>query len=211
MEAVIISGYLKDLSDNIIPFITGNDLYVHTWNDRDNTRWLNKLERYRKYTNNMICYVEPPKYDKKLYSYFYSTYRALKIIPDIDIYDKIVKFKPNLIGDKIPFKGDTQKYFNKAKLATRPLLREYNKEDCLYGSIYYKNIDERLFSGHSLAFKKNFLILNDIEASMYKLDNTLEQKYGKEYEGSIFWTEWFSNNKTPIIVDTDLNIPNNKM
>ena len=38
------------------------------------------------------------------------------------------------------------------------------------------------------------------------------RKEGSEgYEGSIFWTEWFSNNKTPIIVDTDLNIPNNKM
>ena len=52
MDAIIISGYLNDLSDNIIPFIKGNDLYVHTWDNNDNSRWIKKLQRYKKYTNN---------------------------------------------------------------------------------------------------------------------------------------------------------------
>jgi len=211
MEGVVISGYLKDISDNIIPFISGNDVFVHTWTDNDNLRWIIKLQRYEKYTNSLNIILEDPKYDKKLYSYFYSTYTAIRSIPDIDIYDKIVKFKPNLLGDTINYKGNLTDYFYKANIATRPLLSKYKKEDCLYGSVYYKNIDERLFSGYPLAFRKNFLILNDMEAAMYKLDQSLVEKYGHDYEGSIFWTEWFNSTETPVILDLDLNIPNNKM
>lgn len=211
MDGIIISGYLEGLSDNIIPFIKENDVFVHTWADRDNKRWINKLERYRKYTNSLSLIIQDPKYTKKLHSYFYSTHKAISLIPNIDIYDKVIKFKPNLIGDTIKYKGDLTRYFYKASLATRPLLKDYNAHDCMYGTVYYKNIDERLFSGYPLAFKKNFLILNDIESAIYKLDQTLIEKYGEDYEGSIFWSEWFKGNNTPVILDTDLNIPNNKM
>ena len=69
MDAIIISGYLNDLSDNIIPFIKGNDLYVHTWDNNDNSRWIKKLQRYKKYTNNFSITTESPKYDKKFQEY----------------------------------------------------------------------------------------------------------------------------------------------
>jgi hypothetical protein len=210
MDSIIISGYLTGLSDNIIPFIEKNDVFVHTWSDRDNERWINKLERYRKYTNSLSVVVEQPKYSKKLYSYFYSTYRAVNLIPNIDIYNKIVKFKPNLIGDKIKYRGDLTRYFNKASLATRPLLKDYTPNDCIYGTVYYKNIDERIFSGYPLAYKKLFHIL-DYEVKMKNLHNKLLIKYGEQYEGSIFWTEWCTINNVPIVTDTDLNITNNKM
>lgn len=210
MDCIIISGYLTDLSDNIIPFIENNDVFVHTWSDRDNKRWINKLNRYRNYTNNLTINVEEPKYRTKLYSYFYSTYRVVNLIPNIDKYDKVIKFKPNLIGDRIKYKGDLSRYFHKANIATRPLLINYSPEDCIYGTVYYKNIDERLFSGYPLVYKKLFHIL-DYEVKMKNLHQELILKYGKQYEGSIFWTEWCNLNNVPIIVDTDLKITNNKM
>ena len=84
------------------------------------------------------------------------------------------------------------------------------KEDCIYGTTYYKTIDERIFSGYPLAFKKLFHIL-DYKTMMIDLDTSLVEKYGSNYEGSIFWTEWCKKNDVPFIIDTDLKIPNNKM
>ena len=50
-RAIIISGLLHNLSDNFIRFVEGIgeevDTYVHTWNDIDNLRWVNKLLRYQ--------------------------------------------------------------------------------------------------------------------------------------------------------------------
>ena len=42
--------WLGDQVFNIIDFIKGNDVFVHTWLNNDNQRWISKLERYRKYT-----------------------------------------------------------------------------------------------------------------------------------------------------------------
>ncbi len=40
-KAVIISGYIKNISDNIIPFLDKNtDIYIHTWNIE--SRWIKK-------------------------------------------------------------------------------------------------------------------------------------------------------------------------
>ena len=80
MNAVVISGLLYNINDNIIPFIKGNDLYVHTWNTSDNKRFIAKLNRYKKYCNNFKVAIEEPKFNFKLYSYFYSTYKAVSII-----------------------------------------------------------------------------------------------------------------------------------
>ena len=209
MEAIVISGYLHNLSDNIIDFIRGNDVFVHTWLDNDNVRWVSKLERYRKYTNSLNIVTEDPIYGIKLYSYFHSTISAVKSIPDIDKYDKVIKFKPNL-HDGIKYKGNLADYFYKARISSQPLLNRYKEEDCIYGTTYYKTIDERIFSGYPLAFKKLFHIL-DYETVMIDLNTSLVEKYGSNYEGSIFWTEWCKKNDVPFIIDTDLKIPNNKM
>ena len=208
MDAIIISGLLINLNDNIVPFIEGNDVFVHTWNTKDNQRWITKLERYRKHTNSLNIIVEKPKYDKKLYSYFYSTTKAVRSIPDIDKYKRLIKFKPNLLLNEIVYEGFLEHYFHKAYISSRPLLTGYSKEDCIYGAQYYKTLDERLFSGYPLAFKKLFHIL-DYRDRMLELNSKLESKYGEDYEGSIFWTEWCEANDVPIITDLKLKIPNN--
>ena len=210
MKAVIISGYLFDLSDNIIPFIKDNDVFVHTWNDRDNGRWITKLNRYKKYCNSLHIEVETPKYDKKLFSYFYSTYKAVNLIEEIDSYESIVKFKPNLDSTNIAYRGWLDQYFKKASVQCRPLLKDTTKDNCIYGSIYYKTIDERIFSGYPLVFRKSFHILyKQLEEEMFSLDNELSLKYGSDYEGSIFWTEWFERKDIKLILDLHLRIPNN--
>lgn len=212
MKALVISGLLYNLKDNILPFLDKEtDVFVHTWNIDDNTRWISKLNRYKKYCNDLQVVLEEPKYKKKLYSYFYSTWKAVNIIKNIDEYNKIIKFKPNLDSDDIKYVGDLEYYFHKAYIQSRPLLKETTKEECLYGPIYYQTMDERLFSGYPLAFKKAFHILEeDLHLNMIQLDKSLCLKYGEDYEGSIFWKEWFNRHGVTLIHDIDLILPNNK-
>ena len=67
MKAIIISGFLFDLSDNINPFLDKDtDLYIHTWNSSENLRWINKARRLKKYVNNFEIHIEDKKFDNKL-------------------------------------------------------------------------------------------------------------------------------------------------
>lgn len=207
-NAIIISGYLTNLSDNIIPFIKGNDVFVHTWDDNDNKRWINKLNRYKKYCNNLYVKVESPKFFKKLHSYFYSTYSAVNLIKHIDTYDKIIKFKPDLEGD-IEYKGNITDYFDKAYIQTRPLLDKVSVDECIFGSIYYKAMDERIFTGYPLAFKKLFHIFKETFVSeIMSIDAICEKQYGKNYEGCLFWRKWMKSKNVFLIQDIDLKLPN---
>jgi len=211
MKALIISGFLYNLSDNIIPFLDKQtDVYIHTWDTDSNQRWINKANRYKKYCNSFEINVEKPIYDYKLYSYFYSTWKAINLINVFDKYEKIIKFKPNLNIDNIKYKGDINRYFKKAKIQSRPLLDNVNKEECIFGSIYYQTLDERLFTGYSKAFEKAFKIEEKkFKSEMLNLNTNLQKIYGADYEGSIFWKEWLERKKLFLILDTDLLIPDN--
>lgn len=211
MKCIFISGLLAHLSDNIIPFLNKEtDLHVHTYTLPENKRWLTKLNRYKKYVNNLYVVEEDIKFEKKLYSYFYSTYKAVNLIQNIDQYDSIIKFKPNVEGD-IPYVGDLPYYFTKAYLQSRPLLKDVTKEECIYGSVYYQTMDERIFSGYPLAFTKMFHILEEeLIQTMIDLDEMCSRLYGKDYEGSIFWKLWAEVNGVKLIQDIDLKIPNSK-
>ena len=68
MKAVIISGLLIHLSDNILPFLNKEtDLYVHTYNLPENKKWVTKLNRYKKYVNSLYVVEEDIKFEKKLH------------------------------------------------------------------------------------------------------------------------------------------------
>lgn len=210
MKCIIISGLLNKLSDNIIPFLDKEtDVYVHTWDMHDNSRWCVKLNRYKKYCNQIKVVFEKPLFDKKLYSYFYSTWKAVNMVQDIDKYSRILKFKPNVEGE-IKYSGDTDYYFLKGKLQSSPLLKNINIEECVFGTIHYRTLDERIFTGFPLGFKRAFLIPEDLFITQMKeLDAYFISKFGIEnYEGSIFWTEWLEKRKVFPILDIDLKIPN---
>jgi len=210
-KAIIISGLLTHLSDNIIPFLDKEtDVYCHTWNIDWNGRWMIKLNRYKKYCRNLYIEFDKPEFDKKLHSYFYSTYKAVNMIKNIDEYSKIIKFKPNVEGD-ISYVGDTRFYYLKAYLQSRPLLRDTPEQGCLYGTIHYRSLDERIFTGFPLSLNKMFHTLKEeFVLEMFKLDNELIKKYGENYEGSLFWMHWAENMGVPFIQDIDLKIPNSK-
>jgi len=210
-RCVFISGLLIHLSDNILPFLNREtDLYVHTYNLPENKRWITKLNRYKKYVKNLYLVEEYVRFEKKLHSYFYSTYKAVNLIQNIKQYDSIVKFKPNVEGD-ITYVGDLPYYFKKGYLQSRPLLKGVTKEDCIYGSIYYQTMDERIFSGYPLAFSKMFHILEEeFVQTMIDLDKNCMGKYGEDYEGSIFWKLWTELKEVKQIQDIDLKIPNSK-
>lgn len=211
MKALIISGNLFELSSNIVLFLNKNvTVYVHTWDTLENRRWIQKLNRYKKYCSKIKVTVEPPKFEKKLYSYFYSTWKVVNMIDDIDKYSQIIKFKPNLDSTAIQYGGNLEEYFHKAYIQSRPLLKDKTQQECFYGSIYYQTMDERMFSGYPLGFKKVFHTLyKDFYDSMVKLDTELTSKYGADYEGSIFWKEYIEARGVKLIQDLDLRLPNN--
>ena len=210
-KAIIISGLLTHLSDNFIPFLDkSTDVYCHTWDIGDNKRWLLKLNRYKKYCRNLYAVIENPKFTEKRLSYFYSTYRVVNMIKDIDLYDSIVKFKPNVDG-KIQYEGDISYYFTKASIQSRPLLKGISKEECLYGTIHYQTMDERMFTGYPLAFKKMFHILEEQFLSQFnEINSFVKITYGEDSEGSLFWKEWAERKQVKFIQDLDLKIPNSK-
>lgn len=210
MKALIISGLLYKLSDNILPFLDKDtDVYVHTWDMQWNGRWVIKLNRYKKYCNDIKVVFEKPFLDKKLHSYFYSTWKAVNLIQDIHKYSQILKFKPNVDGD-ISYVGDLDYYFLKGKLQSRPLLEDVTIDECIFGTIHYKTLDERMFTARPLAFERAFKIPEEaFIQQMYELDNKLIERFGIEnYEGSIFWTQWFENRNVYPILDIDIKIPN---
>jgi len=208
-KAVIISGFLDGLSDNIIPFLDmDTDVCVHTWDTYENRRWVEKLKRYKKYCNNIEIVSERPTTIEKLLSYFYSTCKAYSLVDTDCSY--IIKFKPNIDTPSIPFVGDISRYFIKASVQCRPLLDDTVIEDCIFGKVYYRTLDERIFSGTKLVFDKLFPIFDiNIQAEASVLNDELKEKYGDNYEGSIFWTEWMERRGIKIIEDTDLIIANN--
>lgn len=210
MKALFISGYLDGLSDNIVPFLDKNtDVYCHTWNEKWNTRWIVKLNRYKKYCNSIKVVVEEPLFDKKLFSYFYSTWKAISIIEDITKYDKVVKFKPNLDGEVL-YDPDIEYSFTKAKLQSRPYLENVDIDECIFGTIHYKTLDERILTGKPNAFTRAFNIPEKTFIKQMKhLNNSLILQLKTEnYEGSIFWTKWFETKDIFPILHINLNIPN---
>ena len=104
-----------------------------------------------------------------------------------------------------------KEYYNQAYLQSYPLLKNISPSECFYGSIYHETMDERLFFGYPLAFKKLFRILKEEEfiTEMKSLHKELLDRYESDYEGSIFWTNWIENKNIKIIQDTDLKLPNN--
>lgn len=211
MKALVISGFLFDLSDNIKPFLDKNtDVYVHTWQTLLNEKWTVKLRRYKKYCNSLTVESTPLKFDDRLFSYFYSTYRAINLIEDLFKYDHIIKFKPNLDAPRINYKLKPEECFYKAKIQSRPLLNGVKKEECFYGAVYYKTLDERLFTGYSYGFEKVFKIpYDEFYKKMVDINSKLIEKY-ENYEGSIFWTEFIESSGIKLIQDLYLKIPNNK-
>ena len=211
-KAIFISGYLHNLSDNIIPFLNKNtDLYVHTWQGNDNERWIKKLERYKKYCGNFSLMTEKPKFDRKRISYLYSTYAAIKLAKNLDQYYYCIKFKPNLDAEEIQYAPDPSFHFRKAKLQSSPLLSDYTFEDCIYGTIHYKSIDERMFTAYPKSLKKLFhRPFKKFYKEITELDDKLSFMMGRDYEGSLLWTYLFEENGVPIIQDLNLKLPNNR-
>lgn len=210
-KAIIISGYLHNLSDNIIPFLDDStDVYVHSWKGNDNERWIHKLNRYKKFCRKLFVNIEDPLYEKKLFSYFYSTWQSVNSIKDIDSYELIVKFKPNLDTDTIIYGSNLKEYYNQAYLQSYPLLKNILPSECFYGSIYHETMDERLFFGYPLAFKKVFHILyKELDSYMIELDKRLQLEFNDRYEGSIFWKNFIENKGVKLIQNTELKLPNN--
>ena len=211
MKAVIISGLIIDLSDNIIPFLDKEtDVFVHTWELDENLKWIHKLNRYKKYCNTLKIVTEPEKFESKLFSYVYSTYKAVNSIEDIDKYEYIIKFKPNLDAIRIQYRNNLRGFFIKAKIQSRPLLSNTKKEECIYGSIYYKTLDERMFTGYPYGFKKIFKIpYEEFYKKIVNINSNFIEKYG-DYEGSLFWTELIESSGLKLIQDLNLKLPNNK-
>jgi hypothetical protein len=105
--------------------------------------------------------------------------------------------------------------FRKAYLQNQPLLNEITKEECVYGYMHYKAIDERVFTCHPYVIDKMF---QDDGTNSYqegfmkeaiKLDKKLQWWVAKEYEGSLLWTELFDYYNIKLIQDINLKLPNN--
>lgn len=209
--AIIISGYLVELSDNIIPFLNkSTDVYVHTWNTPENRKWITKLNRYKKFCRNLHVIIdEPIEQYSKLYSYFTSTYRAAHSIDSRVEYSKVIKFKPNIEGE-IEYKGNIERYYNKAYIHTRPMLQGTTINQCVFGCSYYRTLDERMFTLTPSALTKMFNYSpRDFEVKMQNVYSLVEDDFGNNPEGSIFWKRWLDIHNIHLIQDIDLKLNNN--
>jgi len=179
MIAVIVSGKLKGLSDNFPKFIESLhepvQCFVHTWDTEENSRWLNKLNRYGDIVD--LEYVTEPPIDNKKFAILHSTYQAVSLIPDLNKYSTIIKFKPDLDTDTIIYDKNITKYFQEATLHTYPLLKGKTKEDFIYGRVLYKTLDERMFSTFPKAietlFKRSY---GDYITDLQMIDNFFNKK-----------------------------------
>tara|TARA_R110000782_G_scaffold72196_2_gene144633 strand:- start:364 stop:996 length:633 start_codon:yes stop_codon:yes gene_type:complete len=204
--ALVLSGHIENLQDNVIEFIKeySCDVYIHTWDTPENNRWLKKLRRIE-YTLDM----QPLSILEKKFSILHSTFKAVDLIKDLFSYDLIIKGKPNLEIEQIPFSLEVKEYYTEAYKHSYPLLKGYTHTDCIYGRILHETLDERFFSAHPLVFTKLFRILyNKYIERLHSLDRLLVKKYGKDYEGSILWTEYIKSNNIKLIQDLTLKIPN---
>jgi hypothetical protein len=209
--AIVISGYLVELSDNIIPFLNKDtDVYVHTWDTNENRKWVTKLNRYKKHCREIYVTVDRPiEGYSKLFSYFTSTYRAVHLIDRDKTYSKVVKFKPNIDGE-ITYRGNISKYYKKAYDHSRPMLKGTSIDDCIFGCSYYQTLDERIFTATPSALYKMFNYQPDVfEKRMISLADGIRIEYGENPEGSIFWKKWIDEHNLHLIQDIDLKLNNN--
>lgn len=210
--AIVVSGYLHGLSDNIVPFLDKDtDVFVHTWNDRDNGRWITKFNRYKGKVRNLIVKVENPVSNKALDSLLYSTYQAFNLIENPEQYETILKFKPDLDTDIIPYSRRVSKYYNEAKIQSRPLLNDVKYKECVFGRILYKTLDERMFTASPYAWRMMF----DKEYGTFTRDcngvkQVLQDKHGIDYEGSVFWYKYMKECGLTVIQDLTLKLTNCK-
>ncbi len=204
--ALVLSGHIENLQDNVVEFIKEHncDVYIHTWQTPENNRWLKKLRGIE-----YIYEIQPLSNLEKKFSILHSTFKAVNLIKDVLSYDLIVKGKPNLEIKHIPFSLDVREYFIEAYKHSYPLLKGYTHTNCIYGRILHETLDERFFSAHPLVFTKLFHILyNRYIERLHSLDKRLVKKYGEDYEGSILWTEYIKSNNIKLIQDLTLKIPN---
>ena len=211
-SAIVISGYLHGLSDNILPFLSKNiDLYVHTWKGKGNDRWISKLNRYKSLVNTLRVTVEEPVYYDSIRSLFHSTYIGYQMIDKPSQYNTIIKFKPDIDTDIIPYDFDVEKYYYEARLQFRPLLDKVEYKDCVFGRILHKTLDERIFTAHPNAWKTLFSKEYDtFIRSINSVNYELTSKH-RSYEGSLLWTEYIQKSKLTLIQDTTLQLKNCKM
>ena len=85
--ALVLSGHIENLQDNVIEFIKeySCDVYIHTWDTPENNRWLKKLRRIE-YTLDM----QPLSILEKKFSILHSTFKAVDLIKDLFSYDLII-------------------------------------------------------------------------------------------------------------------------
>ena len=125
-KAVFISGYLHYLSDNIKPFLNKNtDIFVHTWQDNDNKRWINKLKRYQKYCGNMSILIEKPKFERKRISYQLSFLYLINLLRSADTSSgKVIHWRKR-VGRSPRWEG----YGRLKALPTKNLFHWYEKRN----------------------------------------------------------------------------------
>jgi len=214
MIAVIVSGKLKGLSDNFPRFLDSLKepvhCFVHTWDTVENNRWVTKLNRYSDLVN--IEYLTESPIEDRKFAILYSTYQAVSLIPDLNKYSTIIKFKPDLDTDNIIYDKNITRYYQEAVLHTYPLLKGKKKEDFIYGRILYKTLDERMFTAFPKAietlFKRPY---EEYITDLYGIDAFLIKKYGMYYEGSILWTNYIKERGLDLIQDLTLQLPNCKV
>lgn len=219
-KAYVDSGFI-DATERI-------DFAIHTWDIKFNLKYIESLKRYEDKFNFNI-HIESyedvflPMIGKlihpadiqnghwKTFLLTYSLWRAFEKVYDIETYGHILKYKMDVMSDRIPWgiENSVPEHFKRRSIHSYPALYNYDYTDCLYSEHVHEGIDERHFVTFPKPIKKLFLkkqladlMLELKEICLYlcrKYDINTEREIPWRVQGSTMYGELLKRNGIPYV------------
>lgn len=206
------------------------DFYIHTWDIPFNHKYIQSLKRYEDKFNFILRIedyesrflpligelIHPNFIERGHYKTFlllYSLWNAFDLIPTVEDYDSILKYKVDIDSDQIPWgileNEEPKEFFKHRSVWSFPTLHQFSYNDCFYAQHTYRGFDERHFMTYVKPIKKIFLdktveeLMAEVkEICLYlfrKYELSIERRVPWGVQGPIIWGELLKRHNIPYI------------